>query len=220
MFQTYLFHRISIVKSIFCWEVSLCKSTVIGQIRDKVCDLSGSWFCLNWLVSLGSHINQHKGEQNRVQNCINPSFTHPCILINLQMDDLQFVAESRTNTFLCMQSIFPPAQPSPSVKVKCTSSHLGQKWLCKPNKDTSPWEIKSHAPFLCNLFLSCGRMSPLRDHLLLSSRKLESLQLLREICHLNLQRKYLIYLNLQLLKWLIFWWTYIASNNKQVIMYS
>ena len=75
---------------------------------------------------------------------------------------------------------FPPAQPVPSIKLKCTSSHLGQKRLCKPNKDTSQWEINSHGPLLCNLFLSPGRMNSLPDHLSHRSRKPESLQLLKE----------------------------------------
>lgn len=42
-----------------------------------------------------------------------------------------------------MQPIFPPAQLSPSIKVKCTSSHLGQEWMWNPNECTSPWEINT-----------------------------------------------------------------------------
>lgn len=101
--------------------------------------------------------------------------------------------------------IFPPVQLSPSIKVKSTRSHLGQKRLCKANKDTSPWEINSYGPLLCNLFLSPRRMNPFPDHPLYPSRKLECSQLLKEMCYFNQQRKNLIYLNLQPLKWLIFW---------------
>lgn len=161
-------------------------SKLILAIR-SVIYLVYDFVLINWC-----HINQNEGERDNKRNL---SFNHPGRLINSHMDDLHVESQH-----ISLKSIFPHAQPSPSVKFKCTSSHLGQKRLCKPNKGTSPWEINSHGPFLCNLFLSPERMSLFPDHLLLSSRKLESLKLLKEICHLHLERKNVIYLNLQLLK--------------------
>lgn len=73
-------------------------------------------------------------------------------------------------------------QPSTSIKVKCTSSHLDQEQLYKPNKDISPGEINSHGPFLFNLFLSSGRVKTFPNHLLHQSRKFKEFkQLLKEI---------------------------------------
>lgn len=58
---------------------------------------------------------------------------------------------------LWMHSISPPVEHYPSIKVKYWSSHLGQKPLCKPNKDITPREINGYGPFVCNLFpsMSC-----------------------------------------------------------------
>lgn len=97
------------------------------------------------------------------------SFTDPGILIRFQIGVLQF---------------------------QLSRSHLGQRRLCEPNKDTSHWEINSDSPFLCNLFLSPGRMNPFPDHLLHSRRTLKCLQLFKNIYQQNL--------SCQRLKWLIF----------------
>lgn len=124
---------------------------------------------------------------------------------------LHFAAGLSPRTRLDKQSMFPHlCNFSPSTKVKCTSSHLGQKRLCKPNKDTSPWEINSCGPFLCNLFLSPGRMNsfprpPFRPE--------QETGVSAAVERNRRRRKELIYLRLQLCKWLIFW----RENGEQTL---